>query len=177
MFRRINFFSGPGAGKSTIASRVFSDLKIEGYDVEHISEYIKLWAHEGRKPKSFDQLYVFAQQLHLEDVTLQHVEHIVTDSPILLNTAYAKLYGFSGYEHMIRLSGLFDVQFPPINFFIERSVPYKNAGRYQSYEEALAFDKMLIEHLDEHLQSELIMVRVDQFDKIVGIIKSMINHP
>jgi hypothetical protein len=63
MIRRICLHAGPGSGKSTLAARVFGELKVRGYDVEHVPEYIKTWAHAGRKPESYDQLYVFAKQL------------------------------------------------------------------------------------------------------------------
>jgi hypothetical protein len=176
MFRRICFFAGPGAGKSTLAARVFADLKIRGYDVEHIPEFVKTWAYEGRKPESFDQLYLFAQQLHAEDLALRHVHHVVTDSPVLLSPAYAKLYGFVGVEHLIQLAHLFDSQFPSINFFIERTVAYQGKGRYQTFEEALEFDKLLKSFLRANLQRPLMPVRVDAYDDLMKFLVQMLGE-
>ncbi|CAE7860196.1 folD [Symbiodinium microadriaticum] len=158
MIRRINFFAGPGAGKSTVAARIFSELKIRGFDVEHIPEYIKTWAHENRKPESYDQLYVFAKQLKAEDVILRNVKHIVTDSPLLLNTSYSKLYNFQASDHLIRIAQQFDRDFPPLNLYIERTVDYVDKGRYQSYEQAVDFDNFLLEFLDENLEGELLKI-------------------
>ena len=90
--RRICLYAGAGAGKSTTAARIFADLKIKGYKTEYVSEFIKSWAYQGRFPKSFEQMYVFAQQTYLEDSLMPHVDSIVTDSPILLNVAYSKKY-------------------------------------------------------------------------------------
>lgn len=37
----VNFFSGPGAGKSTLAAYVFSKLKMMGVNCELVSEFAK----------------------------------------------------------------------------------------------------------------------------------------
>lgn len=43
----INFFGGPGCGKSTMASRLFSELKSKGVKCEYVTEYAK----DVRMPK------------------------------------------------------------------------------------------------------------------------------
>lgn len=171
MLRRINFYAGPGAGKSTLAARTFAELKIRGYDVEHIPEYIKTWAYMGRKPKSYDQLYVYAKQLHTEDAALQHCKHIVTDSPLLMNNAYASYYGCAYTDHMVQLSQAFDRDFPAINFYIDRSVEYVQHGRYQDLAQAKEFDDFLKDFLSKHLKGWLVHVQVENFDRIMELIE------
>ena len=61
---RINLHSGPGSGKSTIAARIFYEFKVKGYSIELVHEYIKKWAYEDRKPKSYDQTYILNPVLH-----------------------------------------------------------------------------------------------------------------
>ncbi len=175
MIRRVCFYAGPGAGKSTVAARIFGEMKIRGFDVEHIPEYIKTWAHENRKPQSYDQLYVFAKQLKSEDVILRNVKHIVTDSPLLMNTAYSKLYNFQAADHLIKIAQQFDRDFPPLNLFIERTVDYMDKGRYQSYEEAVDFDKFLLEFLEENLEGELIKVRIEDFWEVCALVEGKLN--
>lgn len=175
MIRRLNFFAGPGAGKSTLAARTFAELKIRGYDVEHIPEYIKTWAHEGRSPTSYDQLYVFAKQLKAEDVILRNVQTIVTDSPLLMNTAYSRLYNFQCSQDLIKICQQFDKDFPPLNLFIERTVDYVEKGRFQNHQEAVDFDVFLKKHLEEHLQGNVISVHVNKFDQIIDTIGSALD--
>lgn len=174
-FRRVNFYAGPGSGKSTLAARVFAELKMHGRDVEHISEYIKTWAHEGRVPHSYDQLYVVAKQLKSEDVLLRNVQCIVTDSPVLMNTAYSTKYNFQCAKELVALARQFDRDFPSINFFIDRTVPYIDKGRYQNHQEAVDFDHFLIDFLDKNLEGPLIHVKVEDFDLIVGAIEKCLD--
>lgn len=176
MIRRICMYGGPGSGKSTVSARIFSEMKMRGFDVEHISEYIKTWAHENRKPQSYDQLYVFAKQLKSEDVILRNVDHIVTDSPLLMNTAYANLYNFGPVEHIINLAKQFDRDFPALNFFIERTVDYVDKGRYQSWEQAVEFDKFLLDFLDEHLEGELIKITVEDFWETCATVEERLSN-
>ena len=61
---RICLYSGPGAGKSATAADIFAEFKRKNYSIELVAEYIKTWAYEGRKPESYDQTLIFANQLH-----------------------------------------------------------------------------------------------------------------
>lgn len=138
---RISLFSGPGAGKSVTAASLFAELKKLGYSVEFVQEYIKKWAYEGYVPKSYDQLYVFAKQLRSEDIALQHVEHVVTDSPVLMQVAYASKHNFEGVESLLELTRIFETCRPSLNIFLDRGdIPYQQWGRYQDYEQAKEMD-------------------------------------
>ena len=175
-YRRICFYGGPGCGKSTLAAKVFSALKQEHYDVELVSEYIKTWAHQKRKPTSWDQLYVFGKQVHSEDIILQNVKYIVTDSPILLNTAYSTFYNFPSAQHLTNLAIDFERDFPSINFFVKRTVPYVEAGRYQDYSKAVEFDNWLQEYLSLSVPKEIKFMDVDiNDDTIIETIKTKIR--
>ena len=175
MIRRICFHAGPGAGKSTLAARTFAELKVRGHNVEHIPEYIKTWAYAGRKPTSYDQLYVYAKQLHAEDAALKHVPLVVTDSPLIMNNAYAAFYGCEFVDPMVNMSRRFEKDFPAVNFFIERSVDYVTDGRYQTYEQAIEFDDHLKAFLAKNLPGPLIPVTVDKFDNIMNCIEQFLK--
>lgn len=176
MIRRINIYAGPGAGKSTFAAKIFAELKIRGCDVEHVAEYVKTWAHEGRMPQSYDQMYILGHQLHREDLALRHVQHIVTDCPLFLGPAYAQFYGFRGWRILLEMCKLFDEDFQPLNFYLDRTVPYLDKGRYQSESEGRRFDAHLRQMLDANLKDGYHVVTVEQFDETIALIEKAITH-
>ena len=151
--KRICFYGGPGSGKSTIASGVFHALKMRGYNIEYVPEYIKNWAYEGRTPKSFQQLYVFAKQLNQEDTLFPHVDLIATDSPLLMNTVYSEMYGFDGWKLLRDMAALYESRFPGLHIFLKRDgIPYQTEGRYQNYEEALEVDHKILQVLQDNVK-------------------------
>ena len=164
--RRVCFHAGPGSGKSTIAARVFAEMKIRGHDAEHITEFVKTMAHEGRFPESFDQVHIFGEQIHREDIALRHVDFIVTDCPMLMCCAYAKWYKAPGHQHLAEIAFDFETCFPALNFYLERTVDYKDQGRYQNLEQAKKFDVFLTEFMQEHLQDHWERVEVEDFERI-----------
>ena len=60
----INIFAGPGSGKSTLSTELFSTLKKMHLRVEFVGEYAKDLIYEKRFDRLNDYLYVFAQQHH-----------------------------------------------------------------------------------------------------------------
>lgn len=136
MGTRISFFGGPGSGKSTLAARVFAEMKMRGTDVELVTEYVKQMAYEGRKPQGYDELFIFAKQIHREELALRHVPVIVTDCPPLMCVTYARALGFPCWQSLMGVADEWDATHKSLNFFIERTVPYKPDGRFQTEEKA-----------------------------------------
>jgi len=146
MIRRINLLGGPCSGKSTLAAWIFAELKMQGIEIEHVYESVKAWTFIGRPPQSFDQVYLFGKQLHMEDIVLRSNKNvsIVSESPILLSCCYAKNYGLPGWEHLIALSQEFEKKFPSLNFFINRgNCPYITNGRFQDFEASQTMDRII----------------------------------
>lgn len=163
MIRRVNLFAGPGSGKSTLSAKLFAQLKIRHFEVELVSEFIKTWAYEGRHPKSFDQYFVHASQLHAEDLILNHCQLLVTDSPLIMNAAYASFYGCEYSDILVDISLRFEAIFPSLNLFIKRSVPYNQNGRYQNSTQAVEFDEFLEKFITARLgYDSFIHINVDQ---------------
>lgn len=177
--RRINILAGPGAGKSTLAARLFGDLRAKGYDIEYVNEYIKSWAYQGRKPQSFDQLYVFAKQLHHEEIALRNVKYIVTDSPLFLNMAFTKYYGCDYYPELLSLIKRFEKMYPSFNMFVNRSVDYVDKGRYQTIEQAHAFDALLMRLIHESgsecIKPPLNAITVENYSSILQMVEQQLN--
>ena len=62
--KRICIYGGPGSGKSTLAAEMYSLLKKKKRSVELVREWVKNWAYQNKNIKSFDQVLIFANQLH-----------------------------------------------------------------------------------------------------------------
>lgn len=141
----INLFAGPGAGKSTTATGVFSKLKQHGVNCEYVSEYAKAAVWEKRHNLLADQLYISAKQNRWLDRLRRKVDVVVTDAPLLLGLHYkAADYFPETFEKM--LWALWN-SYENTNFFINRHKPYSQVGRMQNEEEAKEIDKKIWEFL------------------------------
>lgn len=153
--RRINFYGGPGCSKSTLATGIFSELKKSGLNIEYVNEYIKTWAHQGKIPKDFDQLYIFGKQLYKESRILPHVDYIISDSPVLLNIAYAKKYACSYADQCLQIALQYEKQYPGLHIFLDRTgLPYDVEGRYENLEEAQIMDGYIEMLIDGYVEYE-----------------------
>lgn len=87
----INFYGGPGIGKSTLAAEMFTVLKKNGIKTELVGEFAKDLVYDRAYNVMADQHYLFAQQAHrLWRLDQSGVEAAVCDSPLLLTLAYNK---------------------------------------------------------------------------------------
>jgi hypothetical protein len=172
---RINFFSGPGAGKSVVAAKTFVELKIKGYNVELAKEYIKTWAYKKLVPKSFDQYYIFGKQLHEEDVLLSNgVEHIVSDSPLLMQLSYMERSG-NNYLPLLEAIQEFEIKYPSFNIFLDRTgLPYRSIGRYENETQASEMDNRIKSLLNKHSIPYVEMKTLD-FEAIMDSIISKLG--
>ena len=58
----VNCYAGPGAGKTTCAWEVASQLKKKGINTEYVSEYAKELVWEGKYDVLENQEHLFAEQ-------------------------------------------------------------------------------------------------------------------
>jgi hypothetical protein len=148
---RINIFGPPCAAKSTTAAKLFSRLKEDNFNVELVTEYIKSWTYIKREPKSFDQIYIFGQQLHKEDVALNAgFEHIITDCPLLLNCFYAKYNNLPGCKQLLEIAKEFEDKYSSLNIYLPKiHRNYSSIGRFHNEEQIEEIDVALKQFLDE----------------------------
>lgn len=143
----INLFAGPGAGKSTTAAGLFHLMKLEGMNVELVTEYAKDMTWEKRHNILTDQLYMFAKQ-HRRIARLKGaVEYVVTDSPLFLSIIYS---GDDYPEVFDKLVFEFWQSYDNRNFFIERVKEYVRVGRSQSEDEARKIDAVVKDALGKY---------------------------
>lgn len=146
MTKVINLFGGSGLGKSTTASLLFGEMKLQGYHVELVSEYVKKWAWQGRKPTGFDQFYIAGKQANSESQLYGKVDYIITDSPLLLSGFYEQYH--LGREiclptilNFLNYAKENDIQH--LNFFLQRNKKFDPRGRFETAEEAMSIDGKL----------------------------------
>jgi nicotinamide riboside kinase len=173
--RRICLYGGAGVGKSKLADRISGELGSQQYDIELVKEWIKQWAYEGRTPKGNNQLFIFSNQQYLEESALGHVQTIVTDSPLLLNAAYSARCQYEGTAEIIKFAQRFDRDYPSLNLFIKRTVPFKQKGRYGDEADSRDFDGFLMQFLEQHLDQEVHPITVDNFQDTIEFIKANID--
>lgn len=134
----INLMGAPGAGKSTLASELFSKMKYQGYDVELVSEYAKELVWEERNETMKNELYLFGKQHHRLFRLKDKVEFIVTDRPLILSLFYNQRYGDNSDE--FKNIVLHEInKFQNVNVFLKRTRPYITKGRHQTEEESDEF--------------------------------------
>lgn len=149
MAKVISLFAGPGAGKSTCAAYIFSQLKAKGYSVELVREYIKDWAWEKRIPSTYDQFYILGKQIRRESFLLDKVDVLITDSPVWLCGYYAEELSPPLIKHGVEscIQGYYQqtmIDGHEHNFvWVNRPDDFDPRGRYHSEEESLEVDNKL----------------------------------
>lgn len=132
----INFYGGPGCGKSTICAGLFYQLKILGYNCEMALEFAKDKVWEESYKVLDDQIYILGKQFHKLYRLKNKVDIIITDSPILLGAYYQKTRSKALEDLILECRR----EFNNIDIFLERSTDYDPNGRMQTQEEALKID-------------------------------------
>jgi nicotinamide riboside kinase len=177
MFKRINLFGGPCTRKSTLAARIFYDLKSINKNVELVQEHVKTWAYENREISAFDQLFLFSHQLRSEELALRNkVDFVVTDSPILLAICYSKKRGLRSWRSLQEIADDFETDYPSLNIVLSRSTSkYETFGRYESLIEAIEMDKQIRDYLNEN-NAKFIEFDLKEHDKVLGFIKNEVTR-
>jgi hypothetical protein len=149
MIRRIGLVAGPGAGKSTTAAWLFSQLKLFVNDkdvnikVELVQEYVKELAWRGHKIRPWDQWDILSQQL-MREYNLLHngVDILVTDSPITMYPFYGRRANCPANEAIPLVVNEFNYEFPILHIFLHRDdKSYFQHGRYETLSQAREADE------------------------------------
>lgn len=167
---RINLYGGPGTGKSTLAARVFAKLRQQGVSCALVTEWIKMWAYEGRIIRGFDQIFSFANQMHSEEESLRYAGMIITDSPLFLQCMYADKHAKIVSEDLWNIARSYESTYPSINFYVERSGAYEQQGRWENAEQALQMDA----HIKDQLANwdiPVIVIQRDDVDVVIAAIR------
>ncbi len=130
----VNFFAPPGAGKSTTAAFVFSQLKMEGVNAELITEFAKDKTWERNSMALANQMYIAGKQFFKLSRVDGQVDIAVVDSPLPLSILYNN-NPILGEDFNRVIMNLFN-SYDNINFYINRVKEYNPKGRNQTEEES-----------------------------------------
>lgn len=169
MSKIINLFAGPGAGKSTIASGIFYNLKSKNYKVDFVQEFAKRLIFENRVDiLQSDQLFILANQNRdlLIRTNQQTFDYIIMESSILLSNIYLnELSIYDNYLFKQFTLKLF-TQYDNINFFLVRNNKEKfdQVGRIHTFYESVEIDLNILRYLKNN---NINFKKVDVNDKTV----------
>jgi len=142
----IEFLGGPGAGKTTLSTRLFSRLKQDGKRVEFVREYAQELIFAGQEHLLADsnQLNVLAgQYTKYKNLERLGYDLIISDSSMSLSAVYASDTTLNNLMNL--LSNTAEEEFDIIKIFVTRD-PDKNfneIGRIHTYSESLEADEMI----------------------------------
>jgi hypothetical protein len=155
MSKIINFFGGPGIGKSTQASGLFTEMKKHHMSVEYTYEFPKEVAWEGNISQLSDQFFITANQHRNISRLYGKVDYIIVDSPIVLGCFYEQRYGEGYPASHYSMSGLSNFlwalfkKYDNINILLKRNdETYDTNGRLQGLQEAQEIDFDIKQTLD-----------------------------
>lgn len=168
----INLFGAPGAGKSTGAAYIFSQLKLAGINCELITEFAKDLTWEGNRGGLENQLYVTGNQSYRLSRCANKVDVIVTDSPLPLSIFYNHKLSENYDKLVMEIFNSYD----NLNIYVDRDKPYNPVGRNQTETESDAIAKEILELLDkESIYYTRIKGNIEEYDEVVSSIIWRIN--
>lgn len=177
----VNFFAGSSAGKSVLASDIFSALKKKNVETELALEFAKDLVWEKNYETLKNQILVFGNQFHRIDRLINKVDVVITDSPLLLSSIFKQ-------NHIIfkqnNISNNFDKlvlevfsYYNNLNYFIERTHPFNPNGRVEkNVEEAIANDNQIKQLLiNNNITYKSITSENESINSIVNDIMKMLK--
>ncbi len=171
----INLFGAPGAGKSTGAAYIFSQLKLKNINAELITEFAKDKVWEENKEVFKNQAYIFGKQSFKMSRCKDKVDVIITDSPLFLSALYNsdKVLGEDFNNVVLNVFNSYD----NFNVFIQRVKPYNPIGRNQTAEESDALALELKNKLQER-NIPYLCINGDQasYDSVIDKIMKVLNY-
>lgn len=165
----INFFGGPGIGKSTQSADLFSVMKKHHMDVELTFEFPKIIAWEENYSSIKDQFYITANQHRNITRLYGKVKYILVDSPIILGLVYKDRYNETpeypatfyddSYDNFILT--LFK-KYNSLNIFLKRNdETFDQNGRFQDLNESKEIDNEIKQKLIDN-QIEFVEFNVNE---------------
>lgn len=167
----VNLYAGPGTGKSTTATSLFSELKYLGINCEYVAEGAKDAAWEGRSSKYWKaQQFIYGEQSWRMERLQGEVDIIVTDCPILMGLVYMPAdFSIPALRDVLRQD--YD-RYDNLDVFLNRNKPFNPKGRTQTEEQAKTLDSQILTQLS-YQGVETLMLNFSR-DNPIQIIQHMV---
>lgn len=151
----INFFGGPGIGKSTQSAGLYSEMKKNHMDVELTFEFPKIVTWEENYSAIKDQFYITANQHRNISRLYGKVKYVIVDSPIILGMVYKNKYNTTPEYPSIFYDDSFDEfiltlfkKYNNLNILLKRDdTTYDENGRLQDLQESKEIDFEITQRL------------------------------
>lgn len=171
----VNVFGEPSAGKSTAATYIFSQLKMQGISAEYVSEFAKDKVWENNNEVFKFQTYMFGRQNFKLARVNGKVDVVVTDSPIILSMIYNPnpLIQKELNALIMKVFSLYN----NYNILLIRKHSYENNGRHENENEARKVrDKIVKTCIDNDIPLQLCETNILAYDKIIKDIINQIHN-
>jgi len=135
---KINFYGGPGSGKSVVSALLFAELKIHHFKAELVREVAKDKVYQGidmREAGPDLQLMIFSEQLGRELIVEKNVDYLISDSPLFLNAFY------SGQDALLEIAKKRNHR-KDFHIWLEREAneEFQSEGRSHTKKQSLSID-------------------------------------
>jgi predicted ATPase len=171
---RVNFYGGPGTGKSTTAAFVFAELKKAGVNTELITEHAKDLTWENNQERLAYQPIIAAEQQWMEHRVEGKVDVLVSDTATFLSVIYD-----NGKMTQLFLDWVVEEykQARRLNVFLTRNPnrAYNPAGRNQTQDEAEALDNIIQTKLTKYGVDYVTCPILEDFSHVQTILE-LIEH-
>ena len=132
----INFWGGPGIGKSALAKGVSAALNFDGIENELVTEFAKDTVHQGNLQTLEKQYYVIANQTYRQWLLDGKYVSATTDSPIPLGIFYGDASDTFKQAFLEEFNSYWNY-----NILIKRNNEiFTQNGRIQNKEESINLD-------------------------------------
>lgn len=168
----VNYFGGPGCGKTTAASETFVGLKKFGISTELVSEFAKELIVQGNTEALQHQWYVTGNQAYKVWCAAQRADVVLVDSPVLLGPIY-DIYQSEALKNVCLEE---HNRYKSINVYVERkNYAHNMFGRVHSLTQSVSYDKIIKEFLiNEHI-THITLSNETQIAKLVYEIKDLVD--
>lgn len=174
----INIIGAPGVGKSTISALLFANMKIRGFIVEYVQEYVKklVWTRDF---ESINNQYYLSKKTYEtlnQIVSSGSIDYCISDGPLLHGLVYnlQNVNNTSNIEKTEKFILECIHKFNNINIYLE-AVPgrlYETAGRIHTEDESREVGNLLKNLLDKNNMAYVSFSADPQnIDKIIDYIE------